>query len=66
MGLLSNGTGIVDRRDKHIQQELKRKSGLRAVRQVLTSSFSEVESLLETEESIISGNSQTKPGWRLG
>jgi biotin carboxylase len=49
MGLLSNGTEVIDRRDKYVQQELTRQAGLRAVRQAMGTSFSEVESFLKTE-----------------
>jgi hypothetical protein len=49
MGLLTNGTEIPNRRDKKIQQELIRKTGLRSVRQACGSEFSQVESFLQTE-----------------
>ena len=49
MGLLSNGTDITNRRDKKVQQELVRATGLRAVRQSAGSSLEQVQEFLETE-----------------
>ena len=49
MGLLTNGTVIPNRRDKKVQQELIRKTGLRSVRQACGAEFSEVEDFLKTE-----------------
>lgn len=49
-GLLTNGTGIPNRRDKKIQQELVRATGVRAVRQAGGAVFSDVEEFLKTEE----------------
>lgn len=49
MGLLTNGTVVPNRRDKKIQQELIRKTGLRSVRQACGSEFSQVEAFLKTE-----------------
>lgn len=49
MGLLTNGTEIPNRRDKKVQQELIRKTGLRSVRQACGSEFSQVEDFLKTE-----------------
>jgi glutathione synthase/RimK-type ligase-like ATP-grasp enzyme len=48
-GLLTNGTDIPNRRDKKIQQELVRESGLRAVRQAGGADFKDVEEFLKTE-----------------
>lgn len=45
----TNGTEIPNRRDKKLQQELCRKSGLRSVRQAGGSKFSEVEGFLKRE-----------------
>lgn len=45
----TNGTDIPNRRDKKLQQELCRKSGLRSVRQAGGSTFSEVEDFLKRE-----------------
>jgi glutathione synthase/RimK-type ligase-like ATP-grasp enzyme len=47
--LLTNGTDIPNRRDKKLQQELIKKTGLRSVRQAGSDKFSEVESFLKTE-----------------
>jgi len=49
MGLLSNGTGIANRRDKKVQQELVRATGMRAVRQSGGSRLEDVDSFLHTE-----------------
>jgi len=49
LGLRTNGTDIPNRRDKKIQQELIRKTGLRSVRQAAGTKFEEVESFLKTE-----------------
>jgi len=49
LGLRTNGTGIANRRDKYVQQELIRKVGLRAVRQASGATFPEVEAFLTTE-----------------
>eukprot|EP00536_Pseudo-nitzschia_multiseries_P009359 jgi/Psemu1/22964/gm1.22964_g len=49
LGLRTNGTGIANRRDKYVQQELIRKIGLRAVRQAGGPNFSDVETFLTTE-----------------
>lgn len=49
MGLLTNGTEIPNRRDKKVQQELIRKTGLRSVRQACGAEFSQVEAFLKTE-----------------
>lgn len=45
----TNGTEIPNRRDKKIQQELIRKTGLRSVRQAGGVKFEEVEPFLKTE-----------------
>lgn len=50
LGLKTNGTDIPNRRDKKLQQELIKKTGLRSVRQAGSSEFSEVESFLRTEQ----------------
>ena len=54
MGLLSNGTLVVDgeilnRRDKKVQQELLRSAGMRSVRQSGSDKFEDVEEFLKTE-----------------
>jgi hypothetical protein len=49
LGVRTNGTDIPNRRDKKLQQELCRKSGLRSVRQAGGSKFSEVEDFLKRE-----------------
>lgn len=54
MGLLSNGTLVVDdeilnRRDKKVQQELLRSAGMRSVRQSGSDKFEDVEQFLRTE-----------------
>lgn len=49
LGLITNGTTIPNRRDKKVQQELIRKTGLRSVRQAGGSKFEEVEHFLKTE-----------------
>jgi hypothetical protein len=50
LGVCTNGTGIPNRRDKKIQQELIRKVGLRSVRQAGGSKFEDVEAFLKSEE----------------
>mmetsp|Transcript_22138 Transcript_22138/g.35661 ORF Transcript_22138/g.35661 Transcript_22138/m.35661 type:complete len:497 (+) Transcript_22138:172-1662(+) len=50
MGVLTNGTEIANRRDKKVQQELVRATGLRAVRQSAGRSLEEVQAFLETEQ----------------
>eukprot|EP00532_Pseudo-nitzschia_australis_P008561 CAMPEP_0168173946 /NCGR_PEP_ID=MMETSP0139_2-20121125/6204_1 /TAXON_ID=44445 /ORGANISM="Pseudo-nitzschia australis, Strain 10249 10 AB" /LENGTH=969 /DNA_ID=CAMNT_0008091989 /DNA_START=69 /DNA_END=2978 /DNA_ORIENTATION=+ len=48
--ILTNGTSIPNRRDKYIQQELCRHSGLRSVRQAGSDTFDEnVQTFLKTE-----------------
>jgi biotin carboxylase len=47
--LRTNGTRIPNKRDKKLQQELVAKSGLRSVRQACGTTFSDVESFLQTE-----------------
>ncbi len=49
LGLLTNGTGIPNRRDKKIQQELIRKMGLRSVRQAGGDKLEHVDDFLHTE-----------------
>lgn len=49
MGLLTNGTEIPNRRDKKVQQELIRKTGLRSVRQAGGKTISEVDGFLKSE-----------------
>lgn len=49
MDLLTNGTGIPNRRDKKIQQELIRKQGLRSVRQAGGDKLEDVDAFLKTE-----------------
>ena len=49
LGLLSNGTSVVNRRDKKEQQELAKAAGLRSVRQASGSCFEDVKEFLETE-----------------
>jgi len=49
LGLLTNGTGIPNRRDKKIQQELVRKMGLRSVRQAGGNKLEDVDAFLKTE-----------------
>lgn len=49
MNVRTNGTGIPNRRDKKIQQELIKKHGLRSVRQAGGTKFEEVEKFLRTE-----------------
>jgi biotin carboxylase len=50
LGLRTNGTQIPNRRDKKVQQELIRKTGLRSVRQACGSVFEgEVQDFLKTE-----------------
>lgn len=49
LGVRTNGTGIPNRRDKKIQQEIIRKHGLRSVRQAGGSTFDAVEDFLKTE-----------------
>ena len=48
LGLLSNGSSA-KRRDKKVQQDLVRSSGLRAIRQAGGSTFDQVEAFLKTE-----------------
>eukprot|EP00529_Nitzschia_sp_RCC80_P006143 CAMPEP_0113487704 /NCGR_PEP_ID=MMETSP0014_2-20120614/25642_1 /TAXON_ID=2857 /ORGANISM="Nitzschia sp." /LENGTH=1036 /DNA_ID=CAMNT_0000381401 /DNA_START=102 /DNA_END=3212 /DNA_ORIENTATION=- /assembly_acc=CAM_ASM_000159 len=48
--ILTNGTKIPNRRDKYVQQELCKQSGLRSVRQVGSPNFTEdVQAFLRTE-----------------
>ncbi|KAL3807208.1 hypothetical protein ACHAXA_011015 [Cyclostephanos tholiformis] len=51
LGVLSNGTkgDFKNRRNKKVQQELVRKTGMRAVRQACGSTFEEVEDFLRRE-----------------
>jgi biotin carboxylase len=49
LGVRTNGTDIPNRRDKKLQQELIRKTGLRSVRQAGGTKFEEVESFLNRE-----------------
>jgi glutathione synthase/RimK-type ligase-like ATP-grasp enzyme len=49
LGVLSNGTGIPNRRDKYVQQELIKQCGLRSVRQAGGDKFEQVESFLKIE-----------------
>jgi len=49
MGLLTNGTGIANRRDKKIQQELIAATGMRSVRQAGGDKFEDVDAFLKTE-----------------
>ena len=50
MNLRTNGTGIPNRRDKKIQQELIKKAGLRSVRQAGGNKFEDIELFLKTEQ----------------
>lgn len=47
--ILTNGTEIPNRRDKYVQQELIKQTGLRSVRQAGGSKFEDVESFLMSE-----------------
>jgi biotin carboxylase len=49
MGLRSNGTGVANRRDKKVQQEMIRDVGMRAVRQAAGRKWSDVEEFLRRE-----------------
>ena len=49
MKVRTNGTNVVNRRDKKVQQELIRKHGLRSVRQAGGAKFSDVVEFLNTE-----------------
>lgn len=49
MGLRTNGTAILDRRDKMLQQQLIKKAGLRSIREVCGRQFSDVEDFLRRE-----------------
>lgn len=49
MGLPGNGTGIPNRRDKKVQQDLIRKRGLRAIKEACGSKISEIEEFLKQE-----------------
>lgn len=49
MGLRGNGTGLANRRDKRVQQDAVRRSGLRAVREACGTAWEDVASFLETE-----------------
>lgn len=49
LGLLSNGTDIANRRDKRVQQDLVRATGLRAVRQSAGTKLEDMQGFLETE-----------------
>jgi hypothetical protein len=49
LSVRTNGTGVPNRRDKKLQQELIRKYGLRSIRQAAGSDFKEVESFLRNE-----------------
>lgn len=49
MKVRTNGSGLMNRRDKKVQQEVIRKHGLRSVRQAGGAEFSEVEEFLKTE-----------------
>ena len=52
LGVLSNGTkgDFANRRDKRVQQDLVRQSGLRAVRQACGEKFEDVEEFLKREQ----------------
>jgi len=49
LGVRTNGTGLPNRRDKKIQQELIKAAGMRSVRQAGGPKFSDVEHFLRTE-----------------
>jgi glutathione synthase/RimK-type ligase-like ATP-grasp enzyme len=49
LGLLSNGTSVVNRRDKKVQQELAQAAGLRSVRQASGQCLADVEPFLQSE-----------------
>jgi biotin carboxylase len=49
MGLRTNGTGIANRRDKKVQQELIRDAGMRSVRQAAGKTLEDVEDFLLME-----------------
>ncbi|KAL7547316.1 hypothetical protein ACHAWF_016943 [Thalassiosira exigua] len=51
MGLRTNGTGVANRRDKKVQQEMIRDVGMRAVRQAAGRKWSDVEEFLQSEVS---------------
>jgi biotin carboxylase len=50
LGLRTNGTGIPNRRDKKVQQELIHDLGMRSVRQAGSDKFEDMEEFLKTEE----------------
>jgi biotin carboxylase len=49
MGLLTNGTYVLNRRDKKVQQEIIKTKGLRSTRQAGGSNWSDVEEFLHKE-----------------
>ena len=49
MGLRTNGTALVNRRDKRVQQDEVRRSGLRAVRETCGTSWDVVSPFLDSE-----------------
>lgn len=49
LGLRTNGTSTLRRRDKKVQQELAQKHGLRSIRQAAGSNFEDVKGFLETQ-----------------
>lgn len=49
MSLRTNGTGIPNRRDKKVQQEIIRDAGMRSVRQAAGKKFEDVEAFLKSE-----------------
>lgn len=49
MGLQSNGTQVVNRRDKKVQQEIIKKAGIRSCRQAGGSKLSHVDAFLKSE-----------------
>mmetsp|Transcript_22510 Transcript_22510/g.45033 ORF Transcript_22510/g.45033 Transcript_22510/m.45033 type:complete len:968 (+) Transcript_22510:360-3263(+) len=50
MSLRTNGTGIPNRRDKKVQQEIIRDAGMRSVRQAAGKKFEDVEAFLKSEQ----------------
>jgi biotin carboxylase len=50
MGLRTNGTEIPNRRDKHVQQNLIKQTGLRSIHEVVGTKLEDVEHFLKTEQ----------------
>eukprot|EP00927_Polykrikos_kofoidii_P086269 TRINITY_DN9616_c0_g1_i1.p1 TRINITY_DN9616_c0_g1~~TRINITY_DN9616_c0_g1_i1.p1 ORF type:complete len:507 (+),score=74.56 TRINITY_DN9616_c0_g1_i1:58-1578(+) len=49
LGVASNGTSVVNRRNKSVQQRLVKAQGIRAVREAVGSTWADVERFAETE-----------------